>query len=94
MGQIGFKRAKQEQEQAQTQEENLPTRTEEMVQQIRISDAHMSLQNKIKGILSVVGGTDFGNLPTEQRHSYIITLVDSVALDSELTVKNALLRGE
>lgn len=59
--------------------------------QLAISKAHLELKQKIQGIANIILGPDFKEKSEAEQTSYLFTLISSVALDSELTTKNAIL---
>ena len=88
---IGFKT------QAQQKQEQKPAKIEEIdnftaSQMLGKSMAHVDLMNQINEMSNVVVSDDFSQKPIEQKTHFLQMLINNIALNTELNVKNKMLR--
>ena len=86
---IGFKTQAQQKEQTESLQ-----KVDEKVDDFTASQilgksmAHVSVMNRINVISEFITTEKFAELPTEMRVDYVKNLIDQVALNAELNVKN------
>ncbi len=78
----------------ETAQETAPAPAPMPIPAKNMSNAHMNLILKIQGFKGMILEPTFKNLTSEQQASYLETLIDVVSLESELSVKNAVIWGK
>jgi len=64
------------------------------VSNISKSNSQIELLNKINDIASVILDNTFNAMAKEEKTSYVQTLINTVALETELDVKNRIIQGK